>query len=164
MKIGEFAKICNTRISVLRHYDKEKLLEPEHTDIFSGYRYYSSNQIETFHKITALKKAGFVLHEIKRIISLDVDKAELTEMFKKREAELRLELESLKEAQQIMSQLNILFDENKAIVSLRESDDAESVCRQMELQLKSADYQRISQYKTNLPLGSLPTLHLDKTP
>ncbi len=149
MKIGEFAKICNTRISVLRHYDKEKLLEPEHTDMFSGYRYYSSNQIEIFHKITALKKAGFALHEIRRIISLDVDKAELTEMFKKREAELRLELESLKEAQQIMSQLNILFDENKAIVSLSKSDDAESVCRQMELQLKSADYQRISQYKTN---------------
>ena len=45
MKIGEFAKMCGTKISVLRHYDKEKLLEPQYTDIFSGYRYYSSEQI-----------------------------------------------------------------------------------------------------------------------
>lgn len=147
MKIGEFAKICNTRISVLRHYDKEKLLEPEHTDLFSGYRYYSSNQIETFHRITALKKAGFALHEIRQIISLSVGKEELAEMFKKREAELRLELKSLKEVQQLMSELNIIFEENKALVKLSEFDDAESVCRQMEFQLKSADYQRISQYK-----------------
>lgn len=38
MKIGEFAKLCGTKISVLRHYDKEKLLEPQYTDVFSGYR------------------------------------------------------------------------------------------------------------------------------
>ncbi|MBQ6819383.1 MAG: MerR family DNA-binding transcriptional regulator, partial [Clostridia bacterium] len=25
MQIGEFARICNTKISVLRHYDKEGL-------------------------------------------------------------------------------------------------------------------------------------------
>ena len=45
MKIGEFAKMCGTKISVLRHYDREKLLEPQYTDKFSGYRYYSSEQI-----------------------------------------------------------------------------------------------------------------------
>ena len=48
MKIGEFAKMCGTKISVLRHYDREKLLEPQYTDKFSGYRYYSSAQILTF--------------------------------------------------------------------------------------------------------------------
>ena len=61
MKIGEFAKLCSTRISVLRHYDKEKLLVPEYTDAFSGYRYYSSEQLLVFRRITALKKAGFSL-------------------------------------------------------------------------------------------------------
>ena len=31
MKIGEFAKLCGTRISVLRYYNKEKLLMPVKT-------------------------------------------------------------------------------------------------------------------------------------
>lgn len=30
MQIGEFAKICHTKISVLRHYDKEGLLQPDY--------------------------------------------------------------------------------------------------------------------------------------
>ena len=60
MKIGEFAKLCGTKISVLRHYDREGLLEPQHIDEFSGYRYYTSEQILSFYRITALKKAGFL--------------------------------------------------------------------------------------------------------
>ena len=69
MKIGEFAKLCGTKISVLRHYDREGLLEPQHIDKFSGYRYYTSEQILSFYRINALKKAGFSLQEIKEIIS-----------------------------------------------------------------------------------------------
>ena len=38
MQIGEFAKICNTRISVLRHYDKLGLLTPSRIDPATGYR------------------------------------------------------------------------------------------------------------------------------
>ena len=57
MQIGEFAKICDTRISVLRHYDKEGLLVPDYVDHFTGYRYYSEEQKQLFVRITALKKA-----------------------------------------------------------------------------------------------------------
>ncbi|MDR0949886.1 MAG: MerR family transcriptional regulator, partial [Lachnospiraceae bacterium] len=55
MQIGEFAKICETKISVLRHYDKEGLLTPDFIDRFTGYRYYRADQIITFKKIAALK-------------------------------------------------------------------------------------------------------------
>ena len=48
MQIGEFAKICGTKITVLRHYDKEGLLEPDYVDAFTGYRYYSNEQIPVF--------------------------------------------------------------------------------------------------------------------
>ena len=48
MQIGEFARICKTRISVLRHYDKEGLLSPDYVDNFTGYRYYSKEQIPVF--------------------------------------------------------------------------------------------------------------------
>lgn len=85
MKIGEFARMCGTKITVLRHYDKERLLMPEHIDKFSGYRYYSSEQILTFHQITALKNAGFSLQEIRDIISLENSDAEIMDMFSKKE-------------------------------------------------------------------------------
>lgn len=68
MRIGEFAKICGTKISVLRHYDNEGLFTPDYTDRFTGYRYYSAEQIIIFKKITALKKAGFSLNEIKSVL------------------------------------------------------------------------------------------------
>ena len=68
MQIGEFAKICRTRISVLRHYDKQGLLVPAYTDRFTGYRYYTEEQIHIFKQIAALKLAGFSLSEIKLIL------------------------------------------------------------------------------------------------
>ena len=68
MKIGEFAKRCNTQISVVRHYDKLKLLSPVHIDNFTGYRYYSEAQIAVFSRIRDLKEAGFTLGEIKTIL------------------------------------------------------------------------------------------------
>ena len=68
MKIGEFANRCNTQISVLRHYDKKKLLSPVYIDNFTGYRYYSESQIAVFSYIRELKEAGFTLGEIKTIL------------------------------------------------------------------------------------------------
>lgn len=68
MKIGEFAKRCNTQISVVRHYDKLKLLSPVYIDNFTGYRYYSESQIAVFCHIRKLKEAGFSLNEIKTIL------------------------------------------------------------------------------------------------
>lgn len=88
MKIGEFAKVCDTRISVLRHYDKEKLLIPVYIDRFTGYRYYSKEQIPVFFRITALKQAGFSLSEIKGMIERVDNNVEIIELFDQKEAEI----------------------------------------------------------------------------
>ena len=85
MKIGEFAKLCGTRISVLRHYDKEKLLIPVFTDKYSGYRHYTSQQVLDFYRITALKNAGFSLQEIKELISSQKTNEEIADIFSKKE-------------------------------------------------------------------------------
>ncbi len=149
MKIGEFAKICGTRISVLRHYDREKLLVPEHTDAFSGYRYYSHDQIVTFHRITALKKAGFSLQEIKLLVSDGISGDEITNMFCSKESELRLALQNLKEAECIMNKLNIIFSESTAKIKYDASQDAQKLCRQMDIEIMAAEYQRISQFRVS---------------
>ena len=88
MQIGEFARICNTKISVLRHYDKAGLLIPDYVDKFTGYRYYSEEKILVFMQITALKKAGFTLLEIKKILSSDHSSKKILSLFKNKKTEL----------------------------------------------------------------------------
>lgn len=147
MKIGEFAKMCGTKISVLRHYDREKLLEPQYTDKFSGYRYYSSEQILTFYRINALKKAGFSLQEIKEIISGRKSNKEIEAIFSQKEKEFLDALKNLKEAKLMMTKLDIAFKNNMAIIKRSADDNAVDLCTVAETEIKAADYQRISQYE-----------------
>ena len=146
MKIGEFAKMCGTKISVLRHYDREKLLVPQYTDNFSGYRYYSSEQILTFYRINALKKAGFSLQEIKEIISGRKNNKEIELIFSQKEKEFLDALRNLKEARMMMTKLDITFCDNTAIIRRSADDNAARLCTVAEAEIKAADYQRISQY------------------
>ncbi len=69
LKIGEFAKICNVSTSTLRFYDTEGLLCPDYVDEESGYRYYSEEKVQTFHKIETLKEMNFSLDEIKQVLA-----------------------------------------------------------------------------------------------
>ncbi|MBQ3137580.1 MAG: MerR family transcriptional regulator [Clostridia bacterium] len=147
MKIGEFAKMCGTKISVLRHYDREKLLEPQYTDKFSGYRYYSSEQILTFYRINALKKAGFSLQEIREILSGRKSNKEIEAIFSQKENEFLDALKNLKEAKLMMTKLDIVFSDKIAIIKRSVDDDAVDLCMVAETEIKAADYQRISQYE-----------------
>ncbi len=94
MKIGDFAKLCGTRISILQHYDRVGVLRPLYTDRFTGYRYYDPSQEVLFERISQLKAAGFTLTEIRRILYTDV---EVSEMFAKRKAVLERQLGMLEQ-------------------------------------------------------------------
>lgn len=94
MKIGDFAKLCGTRISILQHYDRVGVLRPLYTDRFTGYRYYDPSQAVLFERISQLKAAGFTLTEIRRILYTDV---EVSEMFAKRKAVLERQLGMLEQ-------------------------------------------------------------------
>ncbi|MDD6339591.1 MAG: MerR family transcriptional regulator [Butyrivibrio sp.] len=66
-KIGFFAQMNHITVKTLRFYESEGLLIPAYVDDESGYRYYTMDQMSVIHQITALKKAGFTLEDIKRI-------------------------------------------------------------------------------------------------
>lgn len=83
MKIGEFAKECGTRISVLRHYDRIGLLRPAYIDKLTEYRYYDRSQMKVFAQISALKSAGFALSEIKLMLNSETEYERLFESKKK---------------------------------------------------------------------------------
>lgn len=62
---GAFAKICGIPKHILFYYDQIELFQPEITKE-NGYRYYSFRQFDTFSIISALKKLGMPLKEIKK--------------------------------------------------------------------------------------------------
>ncbi|NJN79691.1 MAG: MerR family transcriptional regulator [Anaerolineales bacterium] len=63
-----------SRVSVrmLRHYDQLGLLTPSQTDSFTGYRYYSANQLPRLNRILALRDLGFSLEQIAEMLNDDV--------------------------------------------------------------------------------------------
>ncbi|MGX1503236.1 UNVERIFIED_CONTAM: DNA-binding transcriptional MerR regulator [Streptomyces graminofaciens] len=87
--IGDFARHGRVSARMLRHYDAIGLLRPEHTDPFTGYRYYSAAQLATLNRVIALKDLGFTLQQVRRILEEKVTTEELRGMLRLREAELR---------------------------------------------------------------------------
>ncbi|MFK4689474.1 MerR family transcriptional regulator [Streptomyces pristinaespiralis] len=87
--IGDFARHGRVSARMLRHYDAVGLLRPEHTDPFTGYRYYSAAQLATLNRVIALKDLGFTLQQVRQILEEKVTSEELRGMLRLREAELR---------------------------------------------------------------------------
>jgi DNA-binding transcriptional MerR regulator len=91
IKIGDFARLSQVSVVTLRHYDDIGLLKPISVDGFTGYRYYSVNQLPRLNRILALKDLGFSLGQIEQALSgLTVD--QLRGMLKMRHAEVEQHL------------------------------------------------------------------------
>lgn len=101
MKIGEFAKVCNMPISVLRYYDSCGLLKPVYIDNFTGYRYYSEDQITVCARINELKAADFSLAEIKHLLSGNAASEDISAVFDRKKDELNEILRHLDELRDI---------------------------------------------------------------
>lgn len=67
-RIGEFSKMTKTTIKTLRYYDSVGLLKPEYVDDFTGYRFYTTNQLVELHKIQSFRQIGLSIDEIKAIL------------------------------------------------------------------------------------------------
>lgn len=68
LRIGEFSRLARVSVKALRHYDRLGLLEPARTDVLTGYRYYSSDQLPRLNSILAFKELGFSLGQVKRLL------------------------------------------------------------------------------------------------
>ena len=64
LNITQLAKLRNVTTETLRHYDRIGLFKPDYVDEFTGYRYYSMNQIELFDTIIDLRNLGVPLKDI----------------------------------------------------------------------------------------------------
>ena len=88
LKIGDFSKVAQVSVKTLRYYGDRGLLTPAWIDRFSGYRYYSLEQLPQLNRILALKDLGFSLEQIEGVLRENVSTAELSGMMRLRHAEL----------------------------------------------------------------------------
>lgn len=101
-KIGEFSKITQVSVRMLRYYDEQKLLEPCLIDDSNGYRLYSSSQIEQLNRIILLRNMGFGVKEIKTLLDTwDTEdiKSNLLRQMQKTEENIQTEQRKLKQMQ-----------------------------------------------------------------
>lgn len=63
-KIGEFSKLTQVSIRMLRYYDEMGLLKPAAIDKITNYRLYSTEQISTLNQIIFLRDLNFSVSEI----------------------------------------------------------------------------------------------------
>jgi len=92
LSIGDFARLGQVSVRMLRHYDGIGLLEPARVDPATGYRWYDAGQFTRLNQIVALKDLGFTLDQVGSMVDGEVSVAELRGMLRLRHAELVAQL------------------------------------------------------------------------
>ncbi|MCE7735010.1 MAG: MerR family transcriptional regulator [Candidatus Heimdallarchaeota archaeon] len=106
--IGKFSQITRLTSRALRIYEQKGLLIPSIRDKYTGYRYYTINQIEIGIKIKMLVTIGFGLQDIISILQAaqDLQMDLLNGIFSRKLNDIRLEIHRLKKLEEIMSSTN----------------------------------------------------------
>jgi len=136
-KIGDFSKLTQVSIRMLRYYDEMGLLKPAKVDEFTGYRLYSISQISKLNKIIALRDVGFLVADIALILEENNDDI----IFKKLE-EKKQEL------------LDTIYFENQKLLRLEsmiKSIEMESVKMEYEVKLKAIPSYKVISLRRIIP-------------
>ncbi|MBL8062330.1 MAG: MerR family transcriptional regulator [Anaerolineales bacterium] len=91
-KIGEFSRLSRVSVRMLRHYDQLGLLTPSQIDSFTGYRYYSADQLPRLNRILALRDLGFSLEQIAGMFDEDVSPEQMLGMLKLKRADVEQQM------------------------------------------------------------------------
>jgi DNA-binding transcriptional MerR regulator len=93
-KIGDFSRLGQVSVRMLRHYDQLGLLKPGHTDPWTGYRYYTIEQLARLNRIVAMNGLGLTLQQVGDLLARDdqLSVARLRGMLTLRRAEIEQEL------------------------------------------------------------------------
>jgi DNA-binding transcriptional MerR regulator len=97
LKIGDFARLGQVSVRMLRNYDELGLLTPAHIDQWTNYRSYTAGQLARLNRIVALKGLGFSLDAVGRLLDENLTVEQLQGMLRLRRAELAEELRSTSE-------------------------------------------------------------------
>jgi DNA-binding transcriptional MerR regulator len=108
-KIGEFSKIAQVSGRLLRYYDDIDLFKPQHTDPWTGYRYYTADQLPRLNRILALKELGLSLDQIKQLMESDIGTDKIRTLYLERKAQIEQSLrDDRARLQQVQLRLKLL--------------------------------------------------------
>jgi DNA-binding transcriptional MerR regulator len=94
-RIGDFSQLGQVSIRALRLYDEMGLLKPTQIDKFTGYRYYSIEQLPRLNRILALKDLGLSLEQIGDLLKRDLPADQLRGMLMLKQAEIEQEMHAM---------------------------------------------------------------------
>ena len=88
-KIGDFSRLSFVTVKTLHYYDEIGLLKPVKVDRFTGYRYYSADQLPRLNYILSLKDLGLSLDEIATLVNDNLTPVQMRDIFILKKAELQ---------------------------------------------------------------------------
>ncbi len=94
-RIGDFSQLGQVSIRTLRLYDEMGLLKPAQIDKFTGYRYYTIEQLPRLNRILALKDLGLSLEQIGDLLKRDLPADQLRDMLMLKQAEIEQQLQAM---------------------------------------------------------------------
>jgi len=92
-KIGDFSRISLVPVKTLRYYDQIDLLKPAEVDKWTGYRFYSLDQLTRLNRILVLKDLGFSLEQVAKMLDEDLSLEQMRGMLRMKQAEIEHHLE-----------------------------------------------------------------------
>lgn len=87
LRISEIADFFGISAKAMRLYEQKGIIKPFKTDAFTGYRYYSADQVKQLNTLIELQELGFSLAEIKKIMDGGITTAKLKEAMEKKRAD-----------------------------------------------------------------------------
>ncbi len=93
-KIGDFSRLGQVSVRMLRHYDDLDLLKPAYIDRFTGYRYYTIEQLPRLNRILALKDLGIPLEKITDLLQQNLPIVELQNLLRSKQIELEEQIQA----------------------------------------------------------------------
>lgn len=93
-KIGEFSKLSRVPTKTLRYYDEIGLLRPDRVDAFTGYRYYTLEQLRRMNMILVLRDLDFSLAEIATMLDEALTPEQMRGMLRMKQAEIARKVEA----------------------------------------------------------------------
>lgn len=92
-RIGDFSRLGRITVRALRYYDEIGLLKPVKLDRFTGYRYYSIDQLPRLHRIVLLKSLGLSLDDIRELLDNDPPVGHIRQLLRVKQSEIERRLD-----------------------------------------------------------------------
>ena len=128
LTIGEFASLTHLSVRTLRRYHEAGLLEPASVDEFSGYRYYTVDQIPNAQVIHRLRELDVPLADVKAILATE-EPQRRADLIAGHLQRLEDELDRTRAAVRSLRQLRVLELANTGIVDLEPLADLTALRR-----------------------------------